>query len=186
MLRNTSKTKSEFPLTLSEVKTHLRLENSYTDDDTYITQLIEDATQEAENYIDADIALTTVTDLYYDYAGYYVEVQESPLIDITSVSWFDAAGNETTLTSDDYILRRGQAKFSIELDDSIDCEDGYLKLVFRTGYLSKETVPGPIKKAIRAKITDMYDVERGGCVSGAFKDSGAFERSLDYYKRRSF
>lgn len=49
-----------YPLSLCEVKRHLRIDNDFHDDDDYLENLIKVATQIAENYIEKSIALTEV------------------------------------------------------------------------------------------------------------------------------
>lgn len=185
-MRNTVKTKTLYPVTLGEAKTQLHVEEDFQLDDIYITQLIENATQEAEIYVDADIAYTSVTDIFYDFDGSLITIQESPFIAIVSIAYTDKDGTETTLSSDDYRIRKGQMKFSVELEDSLSLEDGFLRIIYTTGYATREAVPSLIKQAILQRVSDYYDVNRGSMVSGSFKDSGAFERALSGFKRRSF
>lgn len=48
------------------------------------------------------------------------------------------------------------------------------------------TTPAAIKQAILIKICDLYDIERGGYISGTFKENKAFERLLNYHKKITF
>jgi hypothetical protein len=183
-MRNTTKSKSGEVVTLAEAKEHLNIESSYVLKDSYITDCILEATEEAEGYLDEDILLTIVTDIYADFVGSCLKVEESPLIDITSIHRYDSEGNETEIESTEYKVRKGQQLFFIEFDNSYDVHE--LKIVFRTGYLTEATCPSFIKRAIKKKVADYYDVERGSMTSKAFQDSKGFERILNRQQRRTF
>ncbi len=80
------KTKSVYHVTLEEAKSHLRLDEDFTQDDKYIRNLIQAATNIAENEIQKDIAKTTNVLTRIDFAGDVIRVNEGNLITITSLS----------------------------------------------------------------------------------------------------
>lgn len=93
------------PLTVADVKLHLRL-TSDTTEDALITGLITAAREYCENYTGRAFATQTVA-LYLDSfpAEDYIELPLSPLQSVTSVVYKNSAGTETTMTvTTDYIV----------------------------------------------------------------------------------
>ena len=87
-----------FAISLSEAKAHLRIDSSYTGDDTYITSLIKIAQNIVEK--ETGILLTEVV-MKYIADGFL------PVIDlgfngnaVTHVKYKDSSGTEQTLTED--------------------------------------------------------------------------------------
>jgi uncharacterized phiE125 gp8 family phage protein len=184
MYTNTTKIKSGEVITLEEAKRRLRIEPEFIDEDVDIVSIIVEATEEAEGYLDEDILDTTVVHAVTDFSSNCVKVQESPLQSITSIKYLDDNGDEQTVDAANYTLKHGQQLFVIEFDSSIVTD--LLTVTFKTGYASASVCPAFIKKAIKHKVVDLYDVERGSQVSKAFVNQKAFERTLDRQQRRTF
>ena len=181
-MNNIVQTKTTYPITLAEAKKHLNIEIGFTDDDDYITQLIKEATSNAENYIDSDIALTSNVYTEYDFGGSLIVVDVSPLITVSAISYLDDDENATAITPGDQIIQKGLQKFNIILDDAISTIE--LTITFTSGYASNW--PEAIKRAILLQIGDWFDVQRGSLISKAFNDSDAFYRTLNFYKKHSY
>ena len=65
----TKKVKTAYPISLSEVKRHLRIDNDFTNDDAYIEDaIIKTSTKYCENIINKDIAKTSNTLTVYDFS----------------------------------------------------------------------------------------------------------------------
>ena len=175
------KVKNTYFTLLASVKAHLNIESSYTDDDTLITSIIEDATALAELEIDGDIADTTTTVEKYNFCGQYVYLDVTPAQSITSINYLDDNGDSQSITIADVEISYGTQQTRINLEEYYDTDK--LTVVMKTGYTSLATTPKGIQRAILMKCADLYDVERGSMISGAFKDSKAFERALQPYKR---
>lgn len=186
MLQNTIKTKVTYHILLADAKTHLNIEDDFTDDDSYITQLIKDSTQEAENYVDSDIAKTTNVFEYYDFYGSQVTLDGVPTISVESITYLDSAGDSQTVTLADCTIKKGVQVTEIVFPDADYIDTDKLTVNYTSGYEDSTTVPASIHRAILMKIGDFYDVQRGSMVSGAFKDSGAFERALNSFKKISY
>ena len=172
-----TKSKTKYPVSLDEVKSHLRIDASISDDDTYITnQLIKSATRKAENFIDKDIAYTLNNLIEYDWGGSCLEVQEGNFKSITDISL-----NGTLITS--YTTEKYDDKFVVDFDNYIGGIDYTLSMNFFTGYdTSTDTVPEDIKQAILIECGHLYDVDRSSYVANSIKKTDAFERLLLPYK----
>lgn len=184
MTINIVKTKVLYHIDFIEAKKHLNIEDDFHDDDTYINQLIEDATQEAENYIESDIAKTTNVLKVYDFYDDNIVVDEMPLISIDTISYLDSSGTPVSVTVGDCTIKKGAQKFTIVFPDFIDTDE--LTINFTSGYVARANCPLPILRAIKMRIADLYDVQRGSLISSAFKESGGFERALNPYKKMLF
>jgi uncharacterized phiE125 gp8 family phage protein len=88
------------PITVSELKSHCRIDAS--DEDTILATYITAARMQAENYL--EIALISQTwDLYLD--GFpEAFVLRSPVVSVSSVNYYDQSGALLTLSSDAYLV----------------------------------------------------------------------------------
>jgi hypothetical protein len=170
-----TKVKSVYPVSLSEVKQHLRVDLNSYDDDNYINNsIIKSATRYCESYIDKDIAYTTNTLTIEDFYDSFLRINEGNLISITDVSI-----NGTLYT--DYELTIYNDHFEIEWDDYKGGDDYTLVSHFITGY-NTDLCPEEIKQAIYIKCGDLYDVERSSYTLGSIKKSDVVERILTPYR----
>lgn len=92
---------SEEPLTLTEVKLHLRVEN--TDDNALITALIVAAREQAES-ITARALCTQTWELVLDAFPEACVLRHSPVQSVTSVDYIDTDGASQSLTLTDTLL----------------------------------------------------------------------------------
>lgn len=169
------KTKSRYPVSLNEVKQHLRIDLTNNEDDAYITDnVIKAATRKAENFTDKDIAYTNNTYTVYDFSNSELRVDEGNLISITDVSI-----NGTLYT--DYELEKFNDHFIISWDDTKGGDDYTLVTHFITGYDSDD-VPEEIKQAILIECGNLYDMERSSYTFTSVKKSDVFERLLMAHK----
>lgn len=169
---------------LADVKAHLNIETSFTDDDDLITQIIKDATGQAEDYIDSDIASTAKTVSVYDFSGMWVRLTPTPVQSIDTITYKDDAGDFQTITIADCSIRYGIQDTLIELDQHYTTDE--LKFTMTTGFASAALTPTGINRAILMRCADLYDVQRGSMVSSAFKDSKAFEMALQAHKKINY
>jgi len=170
-----SKVKSTYPVTLQEVKTHLRVDANNFDDDDYIENaVIPAATRFCENFITKDIALTTNTYTVYDFYSDCLRVDEGNLQSITDVSI-----NGTLYT--DYELKTYNDHFELEWDNYLGGDDYTLTTHFVTGYNENEC-PEEIRQAIFIACGDFYDVNRSSYTLGNIKREDVIQRLLMYHK----
>ena len=177
---NITKTKTTYPVTLSEVKTHLRVDTNNFEDDDYIENyIIKSATRFCENFIDKDIALTTNTYTVYDFGSSNLRIDEGNLVSITDVSI-----NGTLNTS--YELYKENNQFTLEWENFLgggEDPDYTLTTHFTTGYDGITNIcPEDIKQAIFIVCGNLYDNERSSYSFSSVKKSDVVERILGPYR----
>jgi uncharacterized phiE125 gp8 family phage protein len=170
-----TKVKSQYPLSLTEVKQHLRIDITNTEDDDYlVNNIIKSATRNVERYIDRDIAYTTNTLIIEDFYGDFLRVNEANLISITDVSI-------NGILYSDYELEIYNDHFNLDWDGNCKGGEDYtLVMHFITGY-NPDNIPDDIKQAILIKCGDLYDQERNSYTYSNLKKSDAVERLLMSY-----
>lgn len=170
-----TKTKTLYPVSLDEVKQHLRIDLSNTEDDDYISKsIIKSATRKAENFIGKDIALTTVEYKVYDFCGDSLFIPEGNLI---SLNYVISDASVAQSVSD---VRAFDDRFYFELSTSLESDP--IVVQFTTGYTDTDDVPEEIKQAIMIECGNLFDVERSSYVSGSMRKTDAFERLLMSHK----
>jgi uncharacterized phiE125 gp8 family phage protein len=91
------------PLLLTDVKTHLRIDESFTADDTLINTFISAARYQAEIMQNRDL-IRKQWDLTYDYWPQYRIELRAPAISVDLMQYTDLAGNVTTMSvNTDYV-----------------------------------------------------------------------------------
>lgn len=172
-LKQLTKTKLYYPVTLEEAKRHLRVDDTFVLDDDYITALIQAATKKAEEYIGKDIALTNNVLLLDNYSGDTLFYEEGFFNSLTSVVTDSSSLVVPSKT------RKYLNAFYLEFTNYMDADP--LTVTFKTGFTQGEC-PLDIKQAILIKIGDLYDGERSSYTFTSSRDTKAFERMLDSYK----
>ncbi|UWZ84647.1 head-tail connector protein [Occallatibacter riparius] len=84
------------PLNLGEVKTYLKLDDTFTDDDTQLAVLISAAREQAEILQNRDL-VRKQWDVSYDYWPAYRIGLRAPCVSVDLVQYTDLAGNVTTM-----------------------------------------------------------------------------------------
>jgi len=172
-----TKTKTQYPVTTEEARDHLNiLIGEQPEKNTYITNLIKVTTEEVEQILLYDVALTTNVLELDDFADSYVEVLEGNLKEFLSVQV-----NDTSIDYDKIETPRLRIpdSFKIFLNSVVSANP--LKLEFTTGW-DADNVPAPIKQAILIRISDLFDTERGNYGYNNVINLKASERLLSGYK----
>jgi hypothetical protein len=171
------KNKGANPITLSETKTHLQIEEDYTSDDEYVTSLIDVATQLAEDYCGADLLPTENTMVVFEFYGQELVVEDGNYL----------SGLTITGTTTDFDVYENISSFRVVFNDFIgknanyqDDLDQNLTLHYWTGFSS---MPVVVKHAIKIKVADLYDMERNGYTTNTYKTNDVFGQLLSYYKK---
>lgn len=156
---------TEYPLTLAEVKAHLRVD--HTDEDTIIEAYLAAATAHAEKFTGRALITQTLEltlDSFYDAQ---IMIPKPPLQSVTSVKYDDAAGAEQTLVADvDYVVdTASQPGWVVAVDETwpttIDTINS-VRIRFVAGYIDNtqspptENVPFDIKAAILLMVGSLY------------------------------
>jgi uncharacterized phiE125 gp8 family phage protein len=92
------------PITLSEAKAQLRIEDAFTLDDTYITSLIGMARDRAENYCNRFFSEQQITILYDGPFPNVIQLPYPDLSSIDSVQYTDSSYVLQTVTPADYVV----------------------------------------------------------------------------------
>jgi uncharacterized phiE125 gp8 family phage protein len=178
------KNKTQWPVTLTEVKDHLNIDSDFTADDSKLTGMIRTATEWAEGYIDKDIALTTNTAQFTkDYN--HMRIKEGNLRSVTSVT---DTKESVLIDSARYTVIKNYNSFDLDFDEGDDSSRFTVEeplVVFVTGY-TREDCPPSIKQAIMIRVGDLYDIERNNYAQGAIKNIQASERLLNQYVKLEF
>lgn len=168
-----TKTKLYFPVSLYEAKRHLRVDESFNDDDDYINGLIETATALAENYTNKDIAKTENELFLYDYSGDYINILEGNFLSLISIT----DSNDASIGSvDKEIINQNGVEFY--LTSSIASDP--VKVKFYTGF-DEDKCPKLIKQGILTKVADFYDTARSNFGWNGMTDNKVFETIMNHY-----
>lgn len=165
------KVKSSWPLSLDEAKRHLRIEEEFHEDDDYISNLIQAATQKAEQYIGKDIAETTNTQQIFDWCGNELWLDEGNWLGFTSA----ITDSSVALTVNHIDINYNGVY--IEFNEGLSADP--LTLVYKTGY-AEGNCPALIKQAALVKIKDLYDYQRQSFSNE--RENKAFESLMDSFR----
>lgn len=147
------------PITLAQMKTHLREFSSVTALDDDITALIQGAREWVEDFtgralIDQTWRLTladddwfqgytdsnTVTPIYYGTwfpSAQGIFLRKSPVLEITSFATVDAGGIETVIQSTAYEVREAASKWPRLVGINSGPWSGPMRITFRAGYANQ-------------------------------------------------
>lgn len=142
------------PLSVNEVKNHLRIDLDCMDDHTYLEALIIVAREVCENVTNQIIGEQNWS-MTMDALCYDLEISKVPVISITSFKYKDANNAEQNITDVFYDLKSKPAR--VQLNDIPTLyEDGYAKaeIKFKAGMLE---VPAAIKSAMLLIIGHLYE-----------------------------
>lgn len=167
MYKVTSPPASE-PLTLSDVKDHLKVD--YSDNDTLIGVIIQAAREHVEFYTGRAVMEQTIQEHYYQFpcatdtnprAG--IEVRFAPLKSLTFVKYKDSDGATQTLTvTTDYTFDniseppRIFPAYGTSWPTTRD-EPSAVWIEYVAGYTTASDVPAAIKQAMLLIIAKMYE-----------------------------
>lgn len=152
------------PLLRTEAKLHLRVDSSFTDDDSLIDALITAARQHVENHTRR--ALVTQTwDLSLDGfpACNEIAVPLPPLQSVTSVKYTDSGGTVTTWGTSNYLVDvahqpgRIVPAYGVYWPVFTPSPSNPVTVRFVTGYGAAGAVPEAIKAAMKLLIGHWYE-----------------------------
>lgn len=153
--------RTDLPLTLDGVKDYLQ--ETESDNDALINQLIESATDWIERKINRCL-MTTVFEQYLSVwpACNLVRIKWNPVQTLTSVKYVDANGDEQTISSSNYATWIRDEVMYISFNDDYTwpttktVPDAF-KIRFTAGYNPPDRIPAPIKNALLLRIRKAYD-----------------------------
>ena len=147
------------PVTLDEAKAHLGIINS-TDDDAYISALIETARQYAENFTNR-LFVTQDWSLYLDDFSDEMELR-SPVQSIIGIDYYDSNNALQSLASSVYLLDSNSTPARVVRATGQSWPYTYtrpdaVRIKFRAGYGDPPSVPQAIKHAILIMVGHFYE-----------------------------
>lgn len=177
------------PVSLTEAKRHLRVD--YTDDDDLIAIFIKAARQHAETYTGRAFIDQTWELTLDEFPDNEIQILKPPLIEVESVKYDDAAGDEQTLSDGlDYTVDlASEPGWIVPTDQTWPTTfDGInaVRVRFRAGYVGgspeAETVPNDLKAAILLYVGTLYANRETVVIGAATKLPWASEQLLRLHR----
>jgi len=147
-------------ISLSEAKAFLRIDSDYDDDNTYITSLINVATQVVEEFTRRRL-MTQTYNLFYDEFPPYIDLQVGDVASVTHIKYYDADNTLQTLATDQYDVDTKVRPGRIYESEDGDFPNTYerpnaVEVEFIVGGAASD-VPEPIKMAMYLIIGRYYE-----------------------------
>lgn len=151
------------PVSLSEAKTHLRVDRS--DEDTYIGSLISVARTAAENRMERTLINTTwkfVLDKFPD----AIPLSMPPIASVVSIVYVDISGSPVVLNPADYFLdSASEPGWVVPASGKTfpkTSGPNAVTVTYVAGYgVTSSDIPSPIRHWILLAVGEMYDGTRG-------------------------
>jgi len=168
----------------TEVKTHLRIDSGFSDDDTYIGTLINSAQDIAEVYLNRAITTQTLS-LFLDRLPFYSDIKlqegiytapdleynsnfivlpKAPVASVTHVKYYDNDNNASTFASSNYYVDTISQQGRIVLKTgsswptvSETRNANAYEIKYVAGYGGASDVPAPIKHGITMLAGHLYE-----------------------------
>jgi len=174
------------PITVEELKLHLKIELDVLDEDEYLETLITTVREMVEDITRRTI-LTQTWDYYLDEwpSSDFIELPFGNLQSVSSVKYKDTDGTETTLTlTTDYLVETNGEWFGmVVLPYGVSWPSGSLypsnpiTIRFVCGWTTQALVPSRIKAAVKMICADVYE-HRGDRITGMNVTENEFYQSL--------
>lgn len=147
-------------ISLSEAKAFLRIDSDYDDDNTYITSLINVATQVVEEFTRRRL-MTQTYNLFYDEFPPYIDLQVGDVASVTHIKYYDADNTLQTLAASSYDVDTKVRPGRIYQSETGDFPNTYerpnaVEVEFIVGGTASN-VPEPIKMAMYLIIGRYYE-----------------------------
>lgn len=153
---------TDLVVSLTVAKAQCEVDAGYTADDDLITEMIEAATEEAQNYTGLTLAPATYRGTLNLWpSDKIIQVPIPPLASVTSVSYYNEAGTLTAVDVANYTVITTSSPGQIQFKEAYTLPDlqdrpAAIEVVFVAGY-AVANVPKDIKKAIRKKVFADYE-----------------------------
>ena len=158
---------AELPVTLAEVKEHLKLDPGDTTQDDYLTFLITSITKYAEKYTKRTFINTkfrTYRDIFTDYIKLRRgKLQTIDLFEYLVDDIYTTVSTDLFYVTDETAFSRIVRKANEEYPTNIDDQMQAIKIEFTAGYGTTEAdVPADLRLALLEHIAKSYE-NRGDC-----------------------
>lgn len=177
---------SDFPVSVDEAKSHLRVE--VADDDALISTLIQSATGFAEEFLRRRLMVETWEDWLDGFADEMI-LRNSPAPSVTSIAYVDSAGITQTLDSSTYTVEApagpNPSRTVVRLAygqswPATRDQANAVRVRYSAGYANAAAVPPAIRSAILLTIGHLYG-NREDVVVGTI--AAPLPRGADYLLR---
>ena len=154
---------TEYPVTLNEAKSHLRVDGNDSDGD--ITALIDQATKYVES-VTGRALVTQTWKVVLDSLPTELKLPKPPLQSVSSISYQDANNATQTLGASNYTVDTNSQPGRVVQSYSGTYPNTYpdlnaVTITFVCGYGARTAVPETYKQAIKLYIEKMYDMPSG-------------------------
>lgn len=142
------------PVSLADVKLHLRLDTDTDVEDSLLTRLVRTSAERCSHETGRAM-LTTVYRLEAD-IGETLRLPRPPLVSVTSVVLTDADGNETALLESGYTVKTTRAQALLTVTDPGDAVA--VTVVFQSGYgAAADDLPEALAAWILLDVATLYE-----------------------------
>ena len=171
-------------VSVADLKTHLRIDSGFTDDDTYLGTLIDSAQNLVETYTNRAITTQTLS-LYLDrlpfysdlklqegiftapdleYNSNYIVLPKPPVASVTAVYYYDDSDTQNTFSTAKYYVDTisDQARIVLRTGESWPTvtetrNANAYQVLYVAGYGGANDVPPPIVHAIKLLAGHLYE-----------------------------
>ena len=177
------------PISLNEVKRHLRIDIDDVDQDDYLQDLIVVARRRVESITWRKL----ITQTWYAYLqnwprGEYIELPFGNLQSVTAIKYTDDDGDESTWSSSEYIVGTDYQKGRITLADGYTWPNETLypsnpiEIEFLCGYGLAASVPPELKHAMKMIISELFENREISIVGVSFQEMDTINNLLSDYR----
>ena len=158
-----------YPVSLADMKLHLKIESGETADDTLITTQISAATTYCQEFQHRSY-VTQTRILYFDAFPLMFSVPYPPLISVTSIQYVDTNGDTQTLDSGQYRVDAGNQPgriteaYNATWPATRNLTNAVI-LTYSAGYGAAADVPDTVKAAIKLLVAHWYE-NREAAIAG--------------------
>ena len=174
------------PLTVTEAKTHLNLASDDTSHDTLLAQLIAAARLQFEIDTNSAMIVRTVRTKLAEFATFYVP--RTPLVSVTSVTYYDSNNALQTLASSKYSVdtARGMIRFDDDTYPAVYNRWDAVWIVYTIGKASASTNVDALSKSAMLLLVGHYFENRDMLMSDSMSGMVAYERICKLRHRGSY
>jgi len=151
------------PITLTEVKEHLRIDSSNTSEDDFINTLIAAATIYYQSRSWRQLITATYKQYLEDFPAVGMELRKPPLQSVTSIKYEDTNGVEQTLSSSVYQVDVKSEVGRIVLADGESFPDtdeviNAVTIEYKAGYGDAASdVPALVKSVLKLIVAHLFE-----------------------------
>ena len=178
------------PVLIADLKAHLNIDSSFTDDDTYIESLEKVARRYAESVCRRKFITQTWNLLLEEWpTENYITFPYGQLISIVHIKYTDSNEDQSTFSTDDYSIDtdsepgRGVLDYGKTWPGSTLWPLNAIESQFTLGYgVAGSDVPDEILFAIKLMVADMYENREMSVRAVSINKLDTFDNLLSSYR----